>query len=169
MILSDASIRKQMYEKRIIIDPEPKDHQLQPASVDLTLGTEFLSPYDNRVVEHREYYSILPGECILATTAEYLQLPDDLVGRIEGKSSWGRKFIIVHSTAGYVDPGFRGSITLELTNLSRVIQSLPVGESIAQISFEWVDQPVTRPYGSPDLQSHYQDQDGVTPSALPWR
>lgn len=169
MILSDATIRRQMREKRIVIEPWPQDWQLQPASVDLTLSPEFLSPYEDTVKVHRESYTILPGECILASTLEHIEVPDDLVARVEGKSSWGRKFIIVHATAGFIDPGFRGQITLELTNLSRVIQTLPVGSAIAQVSFEWVDQPVTRPYGSAALNSHYQDQSGVTASAQPWR
>lgn len=168
MILSDATIRKQMREKRIVIRPEPQDWQLQPASVDLTLGSEFMSPYEDKIRTNREHYTILPGECILATTEEWIEVPNDLVGRIEGKSSWGRRFILVHATAGYVDPGFKGNITLELVNLSRVIQTLPVGAAISQISFQWVDQPVVRPYGSPHLHSHYQDQLGVAPSALPW-
>jgi dCTP deaminase len=157
-----------MRQKRIVIEPEPKDWQLQPASVDLTLGSDFLSPYENGHVRHKEYYTILPGECILATTVERIEVPDDLVARVEGKSSWGRKFIIVHATAGYIDPGFRGNITLELTNLSRTLVSLPVGSPIIQVSFQWVDQPVIRPYGTPALGSHYQDQDGVTGSVLPW-
>lgn len=169
MILSDASIRRQMSLNRIVIKPDPSDWQYQPASVDLTLGNDFLSPYEvTGPVFHKEYYTILPGECILATTVEHIEVPDDLVARVEGKSSWGRRFILAHATAGYIDPGFRGNITLELTNLSRTLVSLPVGSPIAQVSFQWVDQPVSRPYGTPDLGSHYQDQDGVTGSVLPW-
>lgn len=166
MILSDATIRKQMRQKRIVIEPEPKDWQFQPASVDLTLAGDFLSPYKDHREIHQGYYDIRPGECILASTAERIEVPTDLVGRVEGKSTWGRRFLMIHSTAGFIDPGFRGQITLELTNLSEVSQSLPVGSAIAQISFQWVDQPVTRPYGTPALGSHYQDQSGVTPSAI---
>lgn len=168
MILSDASIRSQIRGKRIRIDPQPEDWQFQPASVDLTLGSAFLSPYSSVSVQHPTSYLMLPGECVLATTAERIAIPNDLVARVEGKSSWGRKFLMVHSTAGFVDPGFEGTITLELTNLSAVTQSLSVGCAIAQISFERVDQPVTRPYGTPALGSHYQHQSSVTPSALPW-
>lgn len=168
MILSDTTIRKQMAEKRIVIDPAPQDWQLQPASVDLTLGPYFLSPYADAGMVHKEYYTILPGECILASTVERIEVPGDLVARVEGKSSWGRRFILAHVTAGFIDPGFKGQVTLELVNLSSVIQTLPVGEPIAQISFQQVDQPVSRPYGSPGLNSHYQEQIGVTPSALPW-
>lgn len=168
MILSDATIRKQIKQGRIVIEPHPQDWQLQPASVDLTLGGDFLSPYEDTPVHHGGYYTILPGECMLATTTERICVPNDLVARVEGKSSWGRRFIMVHSTAGFIDPGFAGTITLELTNLSKVSQPLPVGSPIAQISFQWVDQPVVRPYGTPSLRSHYQNQEGVTPSAVPW-
>lgn len=168
MILSDTTIRKQMRLKRILISPEPQDWQLQPASVDLTLGNDFVSPYNDKEEIHLEYYTILPGECVLAATAEYIEVPTDMVARVEGKSSWGRRFLMVHSTSGFVDPGFRGIITLELTNLSKVSQALPVGSAICQVSFQWVDQPVARPYGADALGSHYQDQAGATPSAIPW-
>lgn len=168
MILSDASIRKQMRLKRIVISPQPQDWQLQPASVDLTLDGDFVSPYDEANEFHQGYYTILPGECVLASTAEHIEVPTDMVARVEGKSSWGRRFILVHVTAGFVDPGFKGQITLELANLSKVSQALPVGSPIAQISFQWVDQPVERPYGSKALGNHYQGQAGATVSAIPW-
>jgi len=169
VILSDATIRKQLREKRIVIEPEPQDWQLQPASVDLTLGAEFMSPYTGVFpAQSRGVFNLPAGECVLATTAERIEVPTDLVARVEGKSSWGRRFIMVHSTAGFIDPGFSGTITLELTNLSKFSQALPIGCAIAQISFQWVDQPVVRPYGTPALGSHYQDQMGVTPSAVPW-
>lgn len=167
MILSDTAIRRLLREKRLIIDPEPSDVQIQPASVDLTLGRGFLSPYGGEEVD-QDCYLLGPGDCVLATTTEYVAIPSDLVARVEGKSSWGRKFLMVHSTAGFIDPGFRGLITLELTNLSKVSHMLKVGVSIAQISFQCMDQPAARPYGSPGLDSHYGDQYGVTPSALPW-
>lgn len=168
MILSDKTIAQCLSDEHIIMDPFPQDWQLQPASVELRLGPTFMSPYQDAAFHNENSYSILPGECILASTIEYIELPDDLVARVEGKSSWGRRFIQVHSTAGFVDPGFKGTITLELTNLSAVTQTLPVGEAIAQVSFEWLDQPCTRPYGSPGLNSHYQHQSGATASALPW-
>lgn len=164
MILSDATIRKQMRQKRIVIEPEPKDWQLQPASVDLTLAGDFMYSFETDKQIHQDYFHIGPGQCVLGTTVERIEVPTDMVARVEGKSSWGRRFIMIHSTAGFIDPGFRGTITLELTNLSDVTQSLPVGSAICQISFQWVDQPVVRPYGTPALGNHYQDQDGVTPS-----
>lgn len=168
MILSDIAIRRQMMKKAIVIDPMPQDWQFQPASVDLTLGSHFQSPYSDLPCISMNLYTMLPGECMLATTAERIEVADDMVARVEGKSSWGRKFLMVHSTAGFIDPGFRGQITLELTNLSQVTQVLPVGGAIAQVSFHWLDQPAARPYGHPELNSHYQDQVGVAASVLPW-
>jgi dCTP deaminase len=168
MILSDKTLRKMMFKGAIVIDPEPEDWQIQPASIDLTVGRGFMSPYNDIVVD-QDYYLLGAGECLLGTTAQYIEVPDDMVARVEGKSSWGRKFLQVHATAGYIDPGFAGNVTLELTNLANVSHMITVGEAIAQISFEWVDQPVTRPYGSDGLNSHYQNQDGVTRSATPWR
>lgn len=164
MILSDTSIRKQMRLKRIVIDPQPQDWQLQPASVDLTLSGDFRLPFATGTEIHQDYFYIEPGQCLLGTTVERIEVPTDMVARVEGKSSWGRRFILAHATAGFIDPGFRGQITLELVNLSKVSQALPVGSPICQISFHWVDQPVSRPYGSPGLCNHYQDQKGVTPS-----
>lgn len=168
MILSDISIRDAVERDYIKITPLPQDRQFQPASVELTLSDEFLSPYNGEPVHYSGPRTILPGECLLASTVERIELPKSVVGRVEGKSSWGRRFLMVHSTAGFIDPGFAGTITLELVNLSRVSQTLPVGDPIAQISFQWTDTPVARPYGSAGLGSHYQDQKGVTASAVPW-
>lgn len=167
MILSDTTIRTLILNNRIVVDPKPADRHYQPCTLELTLGSEFLSPYQNTPREFLKYYTITPGECVLATTEQRIELPDDIVARVEGKSSWGRKFIQVHSTAGLVDPSFRGTITLELTNLSEMSVTLPVGGPIAQLSFEWLDNPCARGYGHPGLDSHYQDQSGVTASALP--
>lgn len=168
MILSDHSIELALRNGVIVIDPPPQDWQIQPASVELTLAADFFSPYENEPVHYPGAYTILPGECVLGTTAERIELSAGIVGRVEGKSSWGRRFLMIHSTAGFVDPGFKGTITLELVNLSRVSQILPVGSPIAQVSFQYTDQPVRRPYGSEGLHSHYQNQDGVTPSAIAW-
>jgi dCTP deaminase len=165
MMLSDKTIREMLTSGTLVIDPAPKDQQLQPASVDLTLGTEFLSPYDDTRMTGRAVYTLLPGECIIATTAERVEIPTDVVARVEGKSSWGRKFLMVHSTAGFIDPGFRGQITLELKNLSMVSIALSTGCTIAQVSFQWLNTPAERPYGSEGLGSHYQDQSGATASA----
>lgn len=169
MILSDKTIRRLLEDQYIVIDPAPADQQIQPASVDLTLGADFLSPYDNERRYFPDCYTILPGECVLGTTAERIEVPDWLVGRVEGKSSWGRKFLMIHSTAGFIDPGFKGNITLEFVNLSQVSQLLKIGSAIAQISFTLTDMRVERPYGSEGLSSHYMNQESVTASAEPWR
>lgn len=162
MMLSDKSIKLQMLLGDLKINPHPQDHAIQPASVDLTLDNEFLSPYADEPITAHGYYTLLAGECVLATTVEHITLPDFIVGRVEGKSSWGRRFLMVHSTAGFIDPGFRGQITLELKNLSKISLVLRVGTPIAQISFQMTDEPVERPYGTASLRSRYQDQIGVT-------
>jgi dCTP deaminase len=169
MILSDRSIRDMLDSGDLVIDPPPADQCIQPASVDLLLGQEFMSPYENHFfMVDSGYYSVIPGECILATTLERVEIPDNMVARVEGKSSFGRRFLQIHSTAGFIDPGFHGQITLELTNLSKTTVCVEVGQPIAQISFEWLDRAVERPYGSDGLNSHYQDQEGVTGSGYPW-
>ena len=165
MMLSDNSITRCLEDGVLVIDPAPGANQVQPASVDLMLGDEFMSPYAGEVMKFPDVYTVTPGECVLATTRERIHLPDTIVGRVEGKSTFGRKFLMVHSTAGFIDPGFQGQITLELKNLSAVNILLYVGKPIAQISFEWTDTPVLRPYGTPGLGSHYQDQRGVVGAA----
>ena len=105
-----------------------------------------------------------PGEFVLARTEEHVVLPDDVVARIEGKSSLGRLGLIVHATAGFVDPGFAGTLTLEVTNLTRIPIELWPGLPIAQLSFMALDAPAERPYGHPDLGSHYHGQVEATES-----
>lgn len=163
-MLSDYTINQCLINGRIVITPSPKNHQLQPASVDLTFGNQVMSPYSDIKTKVDSVYTILPGECVLATTRERVELADDIAGRVEGKSTWGRRFILIHTTAGFIDPGFKGQITLELTNLSKVSWVIKVGEPIAQISFHFTDRPVSRPYGHPSLKSHYQNQIGVQPA-----
>ena len=107
---------------------------------------------------------IHPGEFVLGRTLEWVELPDDVVSRIEGKSSVGRLGLIVHATAGFIDPGFNGTLTLEITNLTRIPIKLYPGLPIAQLSFMALDQPAERPYGHPDLGSHYQGQVDATES-----
>lgn len=167
-MLCDNTIRTLVKNNESLrITPEPADHQYQPASVDLRLGEEFMDPNSN-VQVRQKFYTILPGECVLATTLEHIEISSSMVARVEGKSSWGRKFLMVHSTAGFIDPGFKGQITLELVNLSKVSILLPVGCMIVQVSFAWLDAAAERPYGSPGLNSHYQNQAGVQGSALVW-
>lgn len=166
-LLSDWSIRRALESGALVIDPPPSDERIQPASVDLTLGDSFRCPYADHsfTVDDGIYYTVVPGEVILATTAERVEIPSSMAARVEGKSSFGRQFLMVHATAGFIDPGFKGQITLELANLSRVSIPLRVGEPICQISFTFLDWPSTRPYGSEGLSSHYQGQVGATPSA----
>jgi len=179
-VLSDGTIRRLVDEGRIRI--EPWDPALvQPASVDLRLGTSFRvfhnhraaaidlrEPPDN-LTEHvpispDEAFVIHPGEFVLGVTEEWVSLPEDIVARIEGKSSLGRLGLIVHATAGFVDPGFSGTLTLEITNLTRIPIKLWPGLPIAQLSFMTLDQPAERPYGHPDLGSHYHGQVEATES-----
>ena len=172
--LSDGTIRRLVDEGRIVIDPwDPA--MVQPASVDLRLGDSFrvfhnfkTSAIDLRdpprdlteevKVDADQPFVIHPGEFCLGRTAEWVELADDLLARVEGKSSIGRLGLIVHATAGFVDPGFKGTLTLEITNLTRVPIKLWAGKPIAQLSFMALDQPAERPYGHPDLGSHYQGQ-----------
>ena len=109
-------------------------------------------------------FVIHPGEFCLGRTLEWVELPDDIVARIEGKSSLGRLGLIVHATAGFCDPGWKGTLTLELNNLTRVPIILYPGLEIAQLSFMTLDRPAPRPYGSPELGSHYQGQRAATAS-----
>jgi dCTP deaminase len=179
-VLSDGTIRRLVEEGRIVIDPWDPE-LVQPASVDLRLGDSFRvfhnhrtaaidlrEPPTNLTEEVRlaggEPFVIHPGEFVLGRTQEYVEIPDDVVARIEGKSSLGRLGLIVHATAGFVDPGFKGSLTLEITNLTRVPIKLYPGLLIAQLSFMALDAPAERPYGSAQLGSHYQGQLAATES-----
>jgi dCTP deaminase len=177
-VLSDGTIRRLVEEGRIAI--EPWDPALvQPASVDLRLGDSFRVFHNHRTaaidlrdpptnlteeVVNADVFVIHPGEFVLGVTREHVELPDDIVARIEGKSSLGRLGLIVHATAGFVDPGFKGTLTLEITNLTRVPIKLYPGLLIAQLSFMALDAPAERPYGSEELGSHYQGQTAATES-----
>jgi dCTP deaminase len=179
-VLSDGTIRRLVGEGRIVIEPwDPA--MLQPASVDLRLAASFrvftnhkvaaidLADLPDRLTEHvavadGDSFVIHPGEFVLGRTQERVELADDLVARIEGKSSLGRLGLIVHATAGFVDPGFQGTLTLEITNLTRVPIVLWPGKPIAQLSFMTLDRPAERPYGHPELGSHYAGQEEATES-----
>jgi dCTP deaminase len=179
-VLSDGTIRRLIAEGHVLIDPWD-EAMVQPASVDLRLGTSFRVFHNHRItaidladpprnltelveVDDDESFVIHPGEFVLGRTQEHVELPDDIVARIEGKSSLGRLGLIVHATAGFVDPGFKGTLTLEITNLTRVPIILWPGKPIAQLSFMALDQPAERPYGPPELGSHYHGQTDATES-----
>jgi len=179
-VLSDATIVELVETGRIRIEPwDPR--LVQPASVDLRLGDSFRVFHNHRasaidlreppsglteevVIGNHESFVIHPGEFCLGRTLEWVELPDDIVARIEGKSSIGRLGLIVHATAGFCDPGWKGTLTLELNNLTRVPIKLYPGLPIAQLSFMALDRPALRPYGSPELGSHYQGQRAATES-----
>jgi dCTP deaminase len=138
--------------------------QVQPASLDVRLGEEFIThPEGSRIIPSAEGsgYQIRPGECLLASLVETVAIWDNVVARVEGKSRWARQFLTVHS-AGFIDPGFQGDITLELKNDGATDLWLVPGVRIAQLSFQWLAAPAKRPYGSEGLGSHYQYQKGPT-------
>ena len=179
-MLSDGTIRRLIADGTITIDPwDPA--LVQPASVDLRLGNSFRVFHNYRAsaidlrdpptnltepitISPDEPFVIHPGEFCLGATLEYVSIPDDIVARIEGKSSLGRLGLIVHATAGFCDPGWRGTLTLELNNLTRVPIKLWSGLPVAQLSFMMLDRPAERPYGHADLGSHYQGQVAATES-----
>lgn len=182
MVLSDRSIREELASGRIVIEPLETSF-IQPSSVDLRLGNDFrifeysshpfIDPkaegidYTTRhVVEDGKTFVLHPGEFALGTTLERVVIPDNIVGRLEGKSTLGRLGLMIHSTAGYVDPGWDGYLTLELANVANIPILLYPGMRIGQISFTYMSTPVDLPYGSPELGSHYQGQVGATPSGL---
>ena len=182
MVLSDRSIREELSAGRIVVDPIDLQ-DIQPSSVDLHLGDDFQVfrnsryPYIDPAREQaglmervfaslEEPFVLHPGEFALGTTVEMIGLPDNIVGRLEGKSSLGRLGLLIHSTAGYVDPGWRGRLTLELSNVANLPIVLTPGMKIGQVSFSQMTTPVERPYGHPGLGSKYQDQYDATPSKM---
>lgn len=166
MILSDTDIKKALREKRIKITPKPDIKvQLGACNLDLQLGntyrvfdhsrTPYIDPQNPStlqditteiVISNKESFTLHPGEFILAMTREYVEMPDDLMGRLEGRSSIGRLGVVVHSTAATVDPGFRGNITLELANMGRIPILLHPGMRICSLSFEELTSPAEVPY-----------------------
>jgi dCTP deaminase len=167
-----------------VIQPLDLD-QIQPASVDLHLDGKLLvftnsqRPYIDvkanldqltELVDIKEDtpFILHPGEFVLGSTVENIELPDNLVARLEGKSSLGRLGLVIHSTAGFVDPGWKGHLTLELSNLARLPITLYQGMKIGQISFLQLTTPADRLYGSESLGSKYQGQIDPTPSRFHW-
>lgn len=180
MILSDRSIREQLEAGRIVIDPLG-ENAVQPSSVDVRLDDAFRvfanhrHPYIDVRQEipdltelvkatEAEPFILHPGEFVLGSTYERVALPDDLVARLEGKSSLGRLGLLIHSTAGFVDAGWDGWLTLELSNVSTLPIALYPGMKIGQVAFFQLTTPAEHPYGSREVGSKYQGQRGPTPS-----
>jgi dCTP deaminase len=181
-VLSDRTIKEAVASGRLRIDPLD-EAAIQPASVDLRLDNAFRifktssRPYIDVAqdvddltelveISPEEPFVVQPGTFVLGSTIETITLPDDLVARVDGKSSLGRLGLLVHATAGYVDPGWTGKLTLELSNQSQMPIALYYGMRIAQISFIELTTPVDRPYGHEGLGSKYQGQTGPTPSRI---
>lgn len=171
MILSDKTIIKMLDEKSLVINPVTKE-QIQPASVDIRLGNTFSvvddTPSNIITLESKisyktittDTYLIMPGEFVLATTMEYFELPDNLTAFVEGRSSLGRMGLFIQN-AGWVDPGFKGEITLELYNANRCAIELKAGRRVGQLVFAEMDAPAINPYNG-----KYQGQMGATGSRV---
>ncbi len=180
MLLSDHSINEAIAEGRIVIEPfDPAC--VQPSSVDLHLDRYF-RVFRNHTMGHidvkknledltelvevteEDAFMLHPGEFVLGSTVERVAVPNDLVARLEGKSSLGRLGLLIHSTAGFVDAGWDGQLTLELSNVANLPITLYPGMKIGQISFQEMTTPADNPYGSGALKSKYQGQVGPRPS-----
>src|SRR4051794_39028906 len=180
MVLSDRTILRLLDEGRIEIDPyDPA--LLQPSSVDVRVDRFFRVFHNARYpfidvrepqedltelveIEGDTPFILHPGEFVLGSTLERVRLPDDLVARLEGKSSLGRLGLLIHSTAGFIDPGFDGHVTLELSNVANLPITIYFGMKIGQLSFMQLSEATSTPYGTSSLGSKYQGQRGPTPS-----
>jgi len=180
MVLSDRTIRRLLEEGRIGIDPYAEE-LLQPSSVDVRVDRLFRVFRNSRYpfidvklemeeltelveIDAEEAFILHPGEFVLGSTLERITLPDDLVARLEGKSSLGRLGLLIHSTAGFIDPGWDGHVTLELSNVANLPITIYYGMKIGQLSFVQLSEPAEHPYGTGSLGSKYQGQAGPTPS-----
>jgi dCTP deaminase len=179
VVLADRTIAKLIADGRIGIDPYD-DELLQPSSVDVRVDRYFRVFRNSRypfidvkqaqeelteeVSIDDEPFILHPGEFVLGSTLERVTLPDDLVARLEGKSSLGRLGLLIHSTAGFIDPGWDGHVTLELSNVANLPITIYRGMKIGQISFMQLSEPTSKPYGTTSLGSKYQGQRGPTPS-----
>ena len=180
MLLSDRDIRAEIAAGRVAVEPFAES-MVQPSSVDVRLD-RFFRVFENHkysvidpsieqseltrevVVEPNEHFILHPGEFVLASTYEIITLPDDIAGRLEGKSSLGRLGLLTHSTAGFIDPGFSGHITLELSNVATLPVKLFPGMKIGQLCLIKLSSPAEHPYGSAVYASRYQGQRGPTAS-----
>lgn len=182
MVLSDRSIREALDTGRLVVDPLG-ENAVQPASLDIRLDRYFRvfrnhrQPYidvreempeltELEEIADDEPFVLHPGEFVLGSTLERVELANDLVARVEGKSSLGRLGLLVHATAGFVDPGWKGQLTLELSNVSTLPIRLYYHMKIGQLSFQNLTTAADRPYGHPDLKSRYQGQSRPTASRI---
>ena len=180
MLLSDGDIKKELDAGRVKVEPFD-DAMIQPSSVDVRLDRffrvfenhkySFIDPAADQpdltrevAVTADEEFILHPGEFVLASTYEVITLPDDIAGRLEGKSSLGRLGLLTHSTAGFIDPGFSGHITLELSNVANLPVKLYLGMKIGQLCLFRLSSPAENPYGSSKYGSRYQNQRGPTAS-----
>jgi len=180
VLLSDRDIKAEIQAGRVKVEPFT-DAMVQPSSVDVRLDRFFrifenhkysvIDPSIEQVdltrevaVAADEFFILHPGEFVLASTYEVITLPDDIAGRLEGKSSLGRLGLLTHSTAGFIDPGFSGHITLELSNVANLPVKLFPGMKIGQLCLIKLSSPAEHPYGSAVYGSRYQGQRGPTPS-----
>ncbi len=180
MLLSDRDIRVEIGDKRVVLEPYD-EAMIQPSSVDVRLD-RFFRVFENHRYPHidpaedqpdltrevepsdGEPFILHPGEFVLGSTYEVITLPDDIAARLEGKSSLGRLGLLTHSTAGFIDPGFSGHVTLELSNVATLPIKLWSGMKIGQLCFFRLSSPAENPYGSAKYGSRYQGQRGPTPS-----
>jgi dCTP deaminase len=180
MLLSDRDIKSEIDKGRVVLEPYDLN-MIQPSSVDVRLDRLFrtfenhkyahIDPAENQpeltrevAVEGNEPFILHPGEFVLGSTYEVISLPDDIAGRLEGKSSLGRLGLLTHSTAGFIDPGFSGHVTLELSNVATLPIKLWPGMKIGQLCLFRLESPAEHPYGSAVYGSRYQGQRGPTPS-----
>ena len=180
MLLSDRDIKAELDASRIALDPYSPE-MIQPSSIDVRLD-RFFRLFDNHKypfidpaeeqpdlthlveVDADQPFILHPGEFVLGSTFELVTLPDDVAARLEGKSSLGRLGLLTHSTAGFVDPGFSGHVTLELSNVATLPIKLWPGMKIGQLCFIRTSSPVDNPYGSGQYGNRYQGQRGLTAS-----
>ena len=180
MLLSDRDIKAEIDAGRVKVEPFD-GAMIQPSSVDVRLD-RFFRVFENHkysvidpsleqpeltrevIADGAEPFILHPGEFVLASTYEVITLPDDIAGRLEGKSSLGRLGLLTHSTAGFIDPGFSGHITLELSNVANLPVKLFAGMKIGQLCLIKLSSPAEHPYGSEKYGSRYQGQRGPTPS-----
>jgi dCTP deaminase len=180
MLLSDRDIKSEIDKGRVVLEPYDVN-MIQPSSVDVRLDRLFrtfenhkyahIDPAENQpeltrevAVEGNDPFILHPGEFVLGSTYEVISLPDDIAGRLEGKSSLGRLGLLTHSTAGFIDPGFSGHVTLELSNVATLPIKLWPGMKIGQLCLFRLESPAEHPYGSVVYGSRYQGQRGPTPS-----